>query len=467
MLLRRGASFVISLILARLLYPEDYGLIGMAMVFVKLIGVVCEAGISDAIIQMKDEKIVDAHYHSTFWASTGWSLLLFFLIYFLGAESIAEFYGEPKLDILVKVLSVPFLFSPYNAVARAKLTRDFSFKELATINIVATVVAGGAGILAALSDAGVWSLAVYSIVPALFSLPLYWYFSHYRPSIIFDVQSLKDIVGFGSKTMGANITNTFIGQIDYLLVSKILSKYALGIYTFAFTITDMIRSQIMQIINKVMLPGYSKIQHDNGKLRQVYGKVVLYNALVIYPIMGVLFVFCDPLIQVLFGEKWIDSVPIVKILCGATFFHMLVNSNTTLIRGKGYAGLEFGLQLFKGFCIFLPSVYLGLIYFGVNGAAYAVMLNRLLAIPLAYYVLYRIIGLNPMDILESLYGLLFAFGVAMGVGYFSMVMLPGNWALLGVPLMLTVYGVISYHFYWDDIKSNIIKTGITLPGSAW
>ena len=352
LLLKRGASFVITMVLARLLYPEDYGLIGMAFVFTKFIGVICEAGISDAIIQMQDSKIIPNHYHTTFWASVVWSALLFVLIYAFGARAIADFYNEPQLKILAIVLSLAFLLFPYNAVSRARLTRQFEFKVLAKINIISTVVAGIIGVIAAFLNAGVWSLVLYSLVPAFLTVPLFFYYSRYLPKLTFDLDCLKDILGFGSKSMGTNITNTFIGQIDYLLVSKLLSKYALGIYTFAFTITDMIRSQIMQIVNKVMLPAYSKIQHDDTKLRYVYQKVVVYNALIVYPVMGTLFVFATPLISMLFGDKWIESVPIVKILCGATFLHMLVNSNTTLIRGKGYPGLEFVLQLFKGWSFF-------------------------------------------------------------------------------------------------------------------
>lgn len=450
LLIRKGLGSFIGLLLARFLVPDDYGLVGMAFVFTRFASVIGRAGMGDALIQMKGEKLRIEHYHTVFWSGFAWSILLFAFIYFIVTPFAASFYEEEALLYLLPLLSIPLVFSTYGAVARAYLVRNFDFKSLALVDNITTALTGVVAILLALSGWGVWALVFYSILPVFVSVPLFFYRSNYIPALTFEREAFADIFGFGSKTLGTNIANTFIGQLDYLVVSKMVSKYALGIYTFAFSLTDVVRAQIMSVINSVMFPGYSKLQDDHSALRKMYRNVVRYNAIAIYPVLGILLVFSGDLIPFFFGDKWIDSIPLVQILCLASCAHMLVNSNTTLIRGMGHVGLEFKLQLFKGVVVFAPVLIYLVHTYDATGAAYAVLINRMVAVPIAYVVLYRLLKINFLDILKDVSGAIVGFLSMVLVGYLLKSYLPYGGVLIGIAAAGLTYITICLFFYRED-----------------
>jgi len=389
----QGFAFLVRLVLASILFPEEFGLVGMATVFTGFVQVLNDLGIGAALVQRKEDQLTPAHYHTAFWTGIGWSAGLYLIISFGVAPLAAIFYDEPILRLLVPVLSLGILSSPVNLVNKAQLIKRMDFRKIAFIDNTANVIAGLVALGLAFWGAGVWSLAFNSVASIVVAIPLYFRSTGWTPKLIWDRKAFQDIFGFGVYTTGTNVANYLINNIDYLLIGKLLNAASLGIYTLAFTLTDTFRSRLMAVINNVMYPMYGKKQDDPSALKRYYLKVVHYNSIVIYPIMVALITFSEPVISLCFGEKWDTAVVPLKIMALAVMFHMLVNSNTALIRGMGRPDLEMKLQLIKSL-IFVPTLAVGIHYYGIEGAATAVLINKILAVLIAQFTFNRLLHMR-------------------------------------------------------------------------
>src|SRR5690606_22186498 len=255
--INRSFSFIIQLILARLLLPQDYGVVGMAIVFISFLEVFNDLGMSAALVQKKEEQLTPQHYDTAFWTGMVWGGILYLLMGVIGAPVVANFYNEKLLSSIIPIMSLTLLFNPVNLVHQAQLTRTMNFKKLAFINNTGNISAVIIALVLAFCGFGVWTLAFYSVARAVVSVPLYFMATRWFPTLIWKKELFKDIFGFGAYTTITAFFNKLTGNIDYLLVGKLVGASALGYYTFAFTITNIIRDQITAVLNKVLYPIYT------------------------------------------------------------------------------------------------------------------------------------------------------------------------------------------------------------------
>lgn len=396
--INRGLGFVIQLILARMLFPADFGLVGMAVVFISFIEVFNDLGMNAALIQKKDEHLTPLHYDTAFWTGIVWSIFLYFLIFFLLTPLAASFYHEQKLMLIMPVLSISILISPINLVHRAQLIKAMNFKKLAFVNNLSNIASGIIALILVFTGFGVWSLVFYSITKVVVALPFYFKATKWTPKLRWDKKVFKEIFGFGAYTTFTSLTAKITGNIDYLLVGKFIGASALGFYTFAFLLTDVVRDQIIAIVNKVIYPVYAKMQDDRVGMTNMFLKVVAFNNLVVYPIMLAIFLFSEDLLPIFFGNKWASSIPIIKILCFAVFIQMLNNSHTALLRAAGEVRLELLLQVIKSIGIFVPLISIGIYFYGTLGAAGGYTIGTFLAVSLSFYYMYKVFKLNPLRV---------------------------------------------------------------------
>lgn len=455
MVVNQGSSFVIKLVLARLLYPEEFGLVGMATVFIGLVQVFNDLGIGAALIQRKDEDLREAHFHTAFWTGVGWAVLMYLVVSFIVAPFAASFYEEPILESLIPVLGLGILSSPVNLVHKAQLTKNMDFKKIALISNSSNITSGILSLILAFAGAGVWSLAFNSVASIVIAMPLFFIATKWKPKIIFERQAFKEVFGFGIYTTGTNITNYLIGSVDYLLIGKLLSAQALGTYTFAFILTDTFRSRLMSVMNTVLYPLYSKMQDNPANLKKYYLKVVEYNSVMIFPVMVFFITMADPVLLVMFGEKWTDSIEPLRVLSVAVMVHMMVNSNTALIRGMGRPGLEMKLQIFKA-AIFLPMLYFAIVHFGVVGAAYAVLINKIIAVVIAQFTFYKLLAVKVTTV-DFFNAVKIPWVAALITG--SSVMLLKNsielhYILLSI-ILFSLYGLIVWLFMGKELLDQI------------
>lgn len=422
--INRLFSFLIKLFLARILFPEDFGLVGMATVFTSFIQVFNDLGMGAALVQRKETKLTQQHYNTAFWTGIVWSVIVYLVISFLVAPLAAWFYKQELLRTIIPVLSLGVLAGPINLVHRAQLIRSLNFKKTAFINNSSGIFSGILSLILAFAGFGVWALVFNSVSAFIIAMPLYFRATGWKPKVEWSKQCFKDIFGFGIYTTGTQLFNKLISQIDYLIIGKLLGASALGIYSFAFMFTDAFRGHMMLVINKVMFPLYAKIQDDHKNVIHYYLQVVKFNSIVIYPVMVFIIVFAESFMPVVFGVRWLESVPPMQILAVSVMVHMLVNSSNSLMRGIGRPGLELKLQMVKSIFMFVPFIVAGTYYMGLIGTALGYLIAKILSVALSLIVMRRILGIDLSLLLHAVWrplvaslcaGILSKFALYLGV----------------------------------------------------
>ena len=383
-------SFVIRLILARMLFPADFGLIGMANVFIGFIQVLNDIGIDAALIQRKDENLKEVHFHTAFWTGMIWSVIMYLIMSLIVGPLSAKFYNEPILAKLVPVLSLGILAASVNLVHKAQLTKQMNFKRMALIDNTTNIAAGCFSVLLAYMGAGVWALAFNSVASVVILMPLYFKSTGWRPKFIWNKQAFKDVFGFGLYTTGTSSVNYLMQNLDYLLIGKFFNSTLLGVYTLAFLLTDTFRGRLMSVISKVMYPLLSKMQDDRNSAFNYYIKITFYNCLISFPIMSFFIVFGRPFILNFFGNNWIQAVVPLQILSASVMFHLMISGNSVLTTSLGRPNTVFVIQVIKSI-IYLPMLFVGIYYYSIMGASVVVLINKILAVFFEQYVLTKIL----------------------------------------------------------------------------
>lgn len=456
--INQSFSFGLKLLLAKFLFPGQFGLVGMAAVFTGFVQVLNDLGVGSALVQRKEENLRKEHFNTAFWTGVIWSVLLFLFMSLVVAKVAASFYHEPMLTTIIPVLSVGILVSPVNMVHKAQLTKAMEFKKLALIDNIANILVGSISLLMAFMGAGVWALIFNSVATIFFAMPMFFKATGWTPEFLFEKQAFKEVFGFGVYTTGSNILNYLYNNIDYLLIGKLLGASSLGTYTLAFVLTDAFRGRFMTVINSVMYPVYGKRQNDTLSLKNYYLKVVLFNCLFVFPIMVYFVVNGHQFVIRIFGSKWEQTVVPLQILSLSVMLHILVSGNTALLRGLGKPGLEMKQQLFKAL-IFLPSLAIGIFYYGVTGAALAVLLNKLVVVAFAQYTFNYLIPVKISfgEFLQVIKGPVIAAGVTAVITY-ALQLLGLNFIIGGLVTFIC-YSAIIWLFMSKEIRTflDVIK----------
>lgn len=305
------ASTAIFLLLARLLGTKAFGLIALASVFLAFMQIFLDQGFAQAIVQR--DELEPEHLDTAFWTSvlTG---VLFVLLVFAGAGWVAVFYKEPSLAPIIRWMSLSFLFSGLSSVQTALLQRNMQFKVLAARSLVATVACGIAGIGAAFLGMGVWSLVVKEIVFGFSGAVLLWGTSSWRPGFHFSVPHFKDLFAFGIHIIGFNFLAFFNQRSDDLLIGYFLGAVALGYYSVAYRLLLIMINLLASVTAQVALPAFSRLQKDKERMRNAFYRVTRYTSLVSFPAFLGMAALAPELIQVMFGNKWLLSVPVMQVL---------------------------------------------------------------------------------------------------------------------------------------------------------
>lgn len=343
-ILIRGASFFIGIILARLLSPSDYGLIGMLAVFISISNVFIEGGLAKALIQRQDCQDID--FSTAFVANVGMSLVIY-LIMFISAPWIADFYDEPILIDLTRILSLNFILGSFNIVQRAKMMAKVDFKSLAQINVISTIISGLVGILMAYFGCGVWALVGQTLCSTIVLIILFPIYSKWKPSFKFSIASFRQLFGFGSKLMVTGVYSVVLNNISTICIGKFYRSQQLGFFTRASQFSELISTTSYEVIGNVTFPVLSELQNDKSKLVEVYRKSLFFTALIIFPIMILTTLLARPMIIVLLTEKWLPCVVLIQWLCLARMFTPLSAINMNILNAVGRSDLFMKLDFSK------------------------------------------------------------------------------------------------------------------------
>jgi teichuronic acid exporter len=284
---------VVFIALARLLSPEDFGLVAMVMIFFEISQVLVNSGLGQALIRL--QVITDEDRSTVFWFNLAISVLLFGVL-FMSAPGIASFFDVPKLTNLVRFMGLAILFFGIAIVQRSELTQRLDFKSQALIQLPTAIVAGGISITMAYTDYGVWALATQFVMSALLSSALYWILKPSKISFKWYPNSFKNLFGFGYKLMLSGMLETIFQNMYKLVIGKYFAASILGFYTQAKNIQAMAGQHLIGIIQKVAYPLLSKTNDDPKRMRTGYRQVILTSSFVIYPAMFSIIIFADQII---------------------------------------------------------------------------------------------------------------------------------------------------------------------------
>lgn len=383
------SQLLITMILARLLSPDDFGLLGMVVVFTNFVDIFCEMGISGALIQRQD--LNELHYSSVFWLNlmVGTSLMLLTIVV---SPFISRFYNQPVLASILMVISVNFLIASFAIVQKAIFSKEMEFKKLALVEIIAVIVGGIVGIYTAYSGYGVWSLIYRIIAFSSLNMFLLWLLSNWRPKFIFSIKAIKDIFPFSINMMGFNFLNFFARNIDSILIGKVLGVQALGYYTLAYRLMLYPVQNISGVVGKVMFPAFSKIQVDLEKVRTTYMEMVKAISLVTFPIMWGLFVVAPEFVHIIYGPQWQPMVILIRILCICGIFQSIGTTIGNILLSQGRADLLFKVQIIGTFLVTL-FIIAGLKW-GIIGVSISYVVYTTFFIHLSFYITNKLIKLS-------------------------------------------------------------------------
>jgi O-antigen/teichoic acid export membrane protein len=456
--IKRVFDFFIKLVLARLLFPEEFGIVGMAAVFTTFIQVVSEMGIGSALIQRKKENLKEIHFQTVFWFGLIWSVVLYALVYFVITPLVASFYQEDILLKVIPILSLPILISPINSINKAQLMRDLNFKKLAVVNNISSILAGVGAIVLAFNNFGIWSLIFNVVVPFFVSVPLLFLATKWIPRFQWDTEAFKEIFNFGIFTFGTAIIINIAANIDYLIIGKLVNAPALGAYTLAFMLTGLVSSQLTSMINRVMFPFYSSIQTDIAKVKGYYLKVVGYYAVLIYPIMLSLIVLAGPILSILFGDKWVDTKVPLRILAVAVLINVLTSSYNLLFRSMGRPKLEMKTLLFILIFATLPAVAIGGYYYGTRGVAYGILISAIINFFVVMSLLNKYFEITFWSVLKqagpAIIAFIFTFLLIVPMYVYTSIH-----PIFILVLLFIVYFAICSFFYKSEIRELFQKKG--------
>jgi teichuronic acid exporter len=340
----QGLQFIVGIILARLLLPSDYGLIGMMAIFLAISQTFVDSGFSNALIQKKNRNETD--YSTVFYFNIGIGLF-FYLILFFCAPLIANFYNTPELTSLTKFIGINVFISSLAVVQQAKLTIALDFKTQAKASFYSVIVGGVIGVTMAYKGYGVWALVVQSIVQNGLNTLFLWLLSKWMPKAVFSIASFKQLFSFGSKLLVAGLLNTIFKNIYLLVVGKLYSTSQLGFYTRALQFQKFPSENVTGIIHRVTFPVLSSIQDDKKRLEIIFRKFIRLSAFVIFPLMIGLAVVAEPLIRLILTEKWMPVVPLLQLLCISGVLYPLHAININILNVKGRSDLVLKLEVIK------------------------------------------------------------------------------------------------------------------------
>ena len=396
-LFRVGFQFVVTMILARLLSPSDFGIIGMANVFVGVALIFEEMGLGAALIQKKD--LNESHVNSIFYfnIATGFTLTLAF---FPLAPLIARYYRQEILSPVVTVMSINFVVASLAVVQRNLMMKRMDFRKLAAAEITASLAGGLAGIGCALSGLGVWSLVVQLLVGNAANTALLWILSDWRPRLQFSRDRLAELLGFSVNLTGAD----FLYHVAYFLPTMILGRYLgaddVGYYTIALTLINIPRVQISAMISKVMFSALSIVQDRIDTVRENYLRMIRHLAFLTFPLYTGLIVTAPEAIRLIYGDQWGPVVFMVQVFALMGLLTTIITTVGVVFRSKGRTDLEFRWSLLK-ISMTVVFVFAGL-RLGIDGVVVSVTLGTMVISWFPQVWSNRLIDLTMKRFLRSL-----------------------------------------------------------------
>ena len=396
---KQGMGFIITIILARLLDPSDFGMVAMIAVVVGIAQIFADVGLAGALVQRR--RVLPVHYSSVFYFNIFIASILSALLY-LAAPLISEFYKIEALLPIVEVMSISFVLNSLYTVQNAKLRKELNYKLLSKISLATAFCSGIIGVILALYGYGVWSLVVSSLAHSVIFNIIIWKFSAWKPSLQFSFKALSQLWGYGFRMFLSGLLDAIFTRLDYLLIGKLFAADTLGFFQRAKSLNLFVVNFSSKSLMSVLFPVLSKIQNDLVRFQKVVLKGFGLLSFIVFLLLGLLYVSGEEIILLLFGEKWEQSIEYFQILVLSGFAYPLSALLVNVLSSRGNSKDFLKLEIIKK--TIHTSEYIVLFYFGVIEYLYAVLIASTIGTYVNIMFVSKEINIKKIDFVKPILG---------------------------------------------------------------
>lgn len=337
-------TFIVTIILARLITPEEYGIISIITIFITIANVFVVSGFGNALIQKKDVDNVD--FSSVFYFNIIFSVFVYFII-FIMAPYIAKFYNMELLKVLLRVLALKIVLAGINSVQQAYVSKKMMFRKFFFSTLIGTIISAVIGIGLAIIGAGVWALVAQQLSNALLDTIILWIIVKWRPILVFDFHRIKGLINYGWKILATNLINTIYDNLKNLIIGKKYSSSDLAYYSKGKQFPELFVTNINSAIGSVLFPAMVLIQDDKQRLKESIRKSITISSFVMLPLMAGLFVVADDVVTILLTDSWSFCVPYLRIACIYLSTYPINTANLQALNAIGRSDYYLKLELMK------------------------------------------------------------------------------------------------------------------------
>lgn len=432
-------QFVFQIILARLLTPQEFGVVGMLLIFIGFAQTLADCGLSSALVY--DQNATDSQFSTVFWLQVAAGAILS-AVFFTGAPLLASFYDTPALEPLSQLVAPIFLLQALGQTHSARLSKNFRFKQMAVVSVSSTFGSGAIAVVLAKLDYGVWALAWQALIATIITTGLLWFQSRWVPSLQFNRADALRLGKYGIYLLGHGSLNYWLRNADKLAIGKFLGAHDLGIYSRAYSLMLLPLNNISAVLGQVMFPALARLQNDAERFRSAYVSATRMIALVSFPLMTGVASLCEPLVLFLLGDKWSEVIPVLQILSFVGLIQSVVFPVGWIFTALGKTKDQFYLSILLSL-IFVVLVGVGILY-GIVGIALGYACWTVISGWLNLHIAGRYVALSVMTVVVSLVRIL---GMALVMG--ALVFGVDQTVLSGSPTLLrltcgAILGVTSY-----------------------
>lgn len=437
-------SFIISIVLARILMPSDYGIIAIILVFINLANVIIDGGLNTALIQKKNADQLD--FSTIFWFCILLSAILYLFLY-SSAPFISSFYNNKTLKPVLRVLSISVIFNSFNSIQRAYVSRHMLFQNLFYVNAIALILSGALGLLLAYKGFGVWALVWQALSNSFFCSLIMWFSVQWRPSFEFSVLRFKGLFDYGWKIFITNLIICIYENIRSLVIGKVYQPSTLAYFDRGKSLPSLVMSNITTSIDTVLLPTFSEEQDNIARVKQMMRRSVQVSYLFVAPLLVGFFFTAETIVLLLLTAKWLPAVPFIRIFCVAFFLMPIQNINMTSIKSLGYSNVTLRLEIIKKIVEAIILVISFLI--NVYAVAWGIVLYNLICVFINLSPSKKLVNYSVAEQIKDVFPTFIA-SLIMGICVLLCGFLPFNDIV--VILIQICIGVFSYYYFCKLLK---------------
>lgn len=448
----QGVQFLVMLVMARLLSPNDYGVVGLLVVFVSIAQAFVDGGFSQALIRKKDRTEID---NSTVFYFNIVVSVVIYLIFYLFAPYVSVFYNMPTLTPFMRVICLSIIINAFGVVQRALFNAIIDFKAQAKASLIAIVISGAIGISLAFRGFGPWALVWQQLSNLIVNTLFLWIYSEWRPLLAYSWKSFNELFSFGSKLLATSLLNAIYNNIQTIVIGKLYSAKSLGLYSRAAHFADLPSQQFTSVFMRVTFPVLCKVQDDMERLTSVYRRMLRVSAYIVFPLLIGMAAVAHPMIEVFIGKQWIECAYMLQIICFAEMWYPIHAINLDILQVSGRSDLFLKIEIYK------KIVSLSLLAlsapFGIIAMCYSNLLSSLICLYINTYYSSKILGISLLSQLKDLLPTITLAIVMFTIVQIIIFFIPNVFVqlIVGIIVGVVVYVSLSYILRFTEFKELI------------